>query len=112
MQENHKQLIEKYIHKMNSIFTSYGEYSQEDIDLITDFGRKIAYGSYFGKNIGSYGDVISNDLKKKRPDLINGDTEFFFGCCRMAGEYIANGTPEIIDRTLSKAYRLVKDSKS
>ncbi|HPD74187.1 MAG TPA: hypothetical protein PLX95_02775 [bacterium] len=109
MEESHKQLIEKYTHKMTSIFTPFGEYSQEDIDLITDCGRKIANESYYGNDIGSYGSIISNDLKEKRPDLINGDTIFYFGSCRMAGEYIAKDNPEVIDQTLSGAYRLVKD---
>ena len=109
MQEEHKQLIEKYIHKMTNIFLNFGEYSQEDTDLIIEYGRKIAYTTYQGKDIGSYGKPIYTELEKQRPDLINGDTRFYFGSCRMAGEYIAIDAPEIIDHVLSGAYRLVDD---
>ena len=112
----HIKLIEKYLLGMTYIFTKYGEYSQEDIDLIISYGRKVVYAGYSETaktgtiaKIGIFGEPITDELRKQRPDLINGDTRFYFGSCRMAAGYIFRDTPEVIDSVLGGAYRLIKN---
>ena len=115
MSPRHRKLIEKYLYEMTPIFTKFGNYSQEDIDLIISCGRKVVYAGYSEmaktgtiSKIGIFGEPITAELQKKRPDLINGDTRFYFGSCRMAAEYIFKDTPEVINKVLKGAYRIVK----
>lgn len=105
MNIKHRELIEKYIHKMTYLFVNFGDYSQKDTELIIDYGRVIAYTSYLGELVGLYGNKLTKELKEQRPDLLNGDTRFYFGSCRMAGEYISLDTPEVIDRVLRGVVR-------
>jgi hypothetical protein len=97
---HHKQ-IDYYVNLLKCLFQPYGNYKPEDIKLVTETGMKIAIASYRDDtSVGIFGSPYSDDLIESRPDLHNGDINFYFGMCRIVGREISNCTPENIEDLL------------
>ena len=104
--------IEKYVNTLQYLFNPYGTCKPSDIELIIKTGMKIALESYKNEsNVSLFGSPYSDELNTKRPDLHNGNTNFYYGMCRVVGREIANGTPENIDEMLKHTV-LLKQNES
>ena len=99
--------IKDYTNRLKYLFLTNSEYNSEDVTLIVDTGTKIATASCRDEaSVGIFGSPYADELKSKRPDLHNGNTNFYFGVCRVVGQEIANGTPENIENLLKHTVQI------
>lgn len=105
--DNEMKGIENYVNYLYQKLISYKNYNPADTMLITDVGMKIALACYEKESASDInGKPYCDSLNAKRPDLHNGDVNFYYGFCRVVGRELANGTPENMYNLLKGVVRI------